>query len=509
MDNLRKWAQLCPEKPAAILYESGEAITYAGLDAQSARIAAYLVSEGLEAGAPVAVLIGNSLRYFEVCWGARRAGLYYVAISTHLKPSEIQYILEDSQAQFLFVSKEYVPMLLQMSQELLDQFEILVVNETGGEITGVLGVVIKGEGAAPELPVRPEGKDFPYSSGTTGRPKGIRQTLQPLAKETKAVNDWVSFFNFNQSMVYLSPAPLYHAAPLRYTLRCQDYGGTVVLMEKFDALGCLNAIAKYRVTHSQWVPTMFVRLLALPEDVRRAADVSSMQRVVHAAAPCPQDVKLRMLEWWGPIIWEYYGGSERNGATVISPQEWLTHRGSVGRAVLGELHIVAENGHECAAGVEGQVYFGNGPRFEYHNDPVKTASAYNAQGWSTIGDIGFVDAEGYLHLTDRRANMIISGGVNVYPQEAENLLLTHPAVEDVAVVGVPHPEFGEEVKAVVQLRPHITASAELARELIEFCREQLSHIKCPRSVDFEHSLPRTEGGKLLKRVIRDSYRGKT
>ncbi|MGQ3031368.1 MAG: AMP-binding enzyme, partial [Ferrovibrionaceae bacterium] len=281
-------------------------------------------------------------------------------------------------------------------------------------------------------------------------------------------------------------------------------GATVIVMERFDAAAALALIARHRVSHAQWVPTMFVRLLKLPEAQRKAHDLSSLVCAVHAAAPCPIEIKQRMIDWWGPIVWEYYAGTEANGATIISSAEWLTHKGSVGRAVLGEIHVMNDRDEEVAVGEQGVIYFGNGPGFEYLNDPEKTASSRNARGWSTLGDIGRVDAEGYLYLTDRVANMIISGGVNIYPQEIENILICHPGVADVAVIGVPDDEFGEAVKAVVQPAAG-EGSARLADELVALCRDRLAHYKCPRSVDFVDSLPRHPNGKLFKRLLRERY----
>jgi long-chain acyl-CoA synthetase len=276
-------------------------------------------------------------------------------------------------------------------------------------------------------------------------------------------------------------------------------------MEKFDAEQALALIERYRVTHSQWVPTMFVRLLRLPEDVKRKYDLSTHRCAVHAAAPCPIEIKRQMIEWWGPILYEYYAGSEGNGFAVINSEEWLAHPGSVGRAILGELRILDEDGRQCPPRVAGGIYFANGPKFEYHNDPAKTAGAYSTEGWSTLGDVGYVDEEGWLYLTDRKAYMIISGGVNIYPQEAENVLTAHPKVVDVAVFGVPNAEFGEEVKAVVQPVDMAQAGPPLAEELIAYCRERLADVKCPRSIDFDPELPRHPNGKLYKRILRDRY----
>jgi acyl-CoA synthetase (AMP-forming)/AMP-acid ligase II len=282
-------------------------------------------------------------------------------------------------------------------------------------------------------------------------------------------------------------------------------GGTVFVMESFDAERSLQYITRQRITHSQWVPTMFVRMLKLAQDVRARHDVSSMQVAVHAAAPCPVDVKQRMLDWWGPIVHEYYAGTENNGFCSITPQQWLQHRGSVGRAAQGVLHICDASGDELPAGEMGLVYFSDGPEFEYHNDPVRTAQSRNAKGWSTLGDIGRLDDEGYLYLVDRRAFMIISGGVNIYPQEAESVLIGHPKVADVAVIGVPSEDLGEEVKAVVQLLDPRDAGPAMEAELLAYCRQHMAAFKSPRSVDFDAALPRQPTGKLYKQLVRARY----
>jgi acyl-CoA synthetase (AMP-forming)/AMP-acid ligase II len=354
--------------------------------------------------------------------------------------------------------------------------------------------------------------DMLYSSGTTGRPKGVRHPLEglPIDAPGALVALASMLFGLNENTIYLSPAPLYHAAPLRYCMTIHRLGGTVVVMEHFDAEEALRDIEKYRVTGSQFVPTMFVRMLKLPDDVRLKYDVSSMKSAIHAAAPCPVEVKRKMIEWWGPVIHEYYAGTEGNGFCYVSSAEWLAHPGTVGRALVGEIHICGETGEELPVGEEGVIYFGGGAQFEYHNDPKKTAESRHPAHpeWSTLGDVGKLDSDGYLYLTDRKAFMIISGGVNIYPQEAENLLINHPKVADVAVIGVPNEDFGEEVKAVVQPAHWGDAGPALADELIAYCREHLSPIKCPRSVDFDPELPRHPTGKLYKRLIRDRYWGK-
>ena len=506
MSTLLQFAQHRPDKAAVVIVETGASATYSELHARSARLASFLAG-GLEQGEVVAVLLSNRLEYFEICFGARRAGLYYVPVSTHLTAGELAYILRDSGAKLLFTETCFTPLLDSLQEGLHAELNMLFVDVPFGRGDRSYQDIAS-SGPVPDLPERAMGLDFAYSSGTTGRPKGIKHALtgdRQLEAATKSAG-WVSFFDLKEDSVYLSPAPLYHAAPLRFSLRCLTDGGTVVAMQKFDAESALSAIEKYRVTHSQWVPTMFVRLLNLPFAVRDAYDLSSHEVALHAAAPCPIDVKKRMIDWWGPIVWEYYTGSERAGATTISPQDWLAHPGSVGRAAQGTLHILDSEWGETPLGVDGLICFEGGPRFQYHNDPAKTQEAHTPQGWGTFGDIGHIDADGYLYLTDRRANMIISGGVNIYPQEAENVLLEHPLVRDVAVFGVPNADFGEEVKAVVELKDSSDASQAATEILMAFCRERLSHIKCPRTVDFATALPRTETGKLLKRLIRDQYR---
>ncbi len=490
--------------PGKIAYRmaGGTAITYRELDERSNQGAQLFRALGLGVGDCMAILLENCLEFMEICWAAQRAGLYYTAISRFLKADEIAYIIADSGARVLVAS----PALLE--------------GLGGAALPPELRVFSAGDWAAaaaaqPKTPIADDvgGADMLYSSGTTGRPKGVKQPLkmQPVATLNPVMKLLgADMIGIGGDSVYLSPAPLYHAAPLRFAMLAGGMGATTIIMEKFDAEAFLRLVAEHRVTQSQLVPTMFVRLLKLPEAVRGAYDISSLRGAVHAAAPCPPDVKEAMIAWWGPIILEYYGGTEGNGVTIINSHEWLAHRGSVGRALVGEIKIVDdETGEVLPAGEIGSVYFAGGPQFEYHNLPAQTAKAYNAQGWSTLGDVGFLDDDSYLHLTDRKAYMIISGGVNIYPQEAEDVLIMHPSVQDVAVFGVPHEEMGEEVKAIVQPVDFAAAGPALARELMEFCRVRLSPLKCPRSVEFEPELPRTPTGKLLKRLLRDRYWGKS
>ena len=499
------FAERTPDRPAVIFGASGAQMSFAEFEAMSNRFAHLLRGVGVRPGDRVAVLLENHLMYMALAWGAFRSGARFVAIATHLSPDEVDYILKDSgasvlvtsKAMFAVASRARMPGLVEANRFMLD-----------GAEPGYIALE-PALGRQPTTPIadQAEGVEMLYSSGTTGRPKGILKTMPTGEFGIPAAGYRLTagLYGIDPETVYLSPAPLYHAAPLMFSMRCLRFGATVVIMEKFDAELALRMIERHRVTHSQWVPTMFVRMLRLPEETRQRTDLSSLRCVIHAAAPCPVEVKRRMIDWLGPIIWEYYGGSEGNGLTVLNCHEWLAHPGSVGRAKIGRVRICGADGEEFAVGEEGAVYFSDGPVFEYHNDPDKTAESRNQHGWSTLGDIGYLDAEGYLYLTDRKANMIISGGVNIYPQEAENRLLSHPKVVDAAVIGVPNPEYGEEVKAVVHPVDMTAAGLDLEAELLAYCRDALSHVKCPRSVDFNDDLPRRENGKLYKRLLRDRY----
>ena len=347
-----------------------------------------------------------------------------------------------------------------------------------------------------------------YSSGTTGRPKGVLRPLpdNPPREPLSLFHFLAKLWRYREDMVYLSPAPLYHSAPQAAVSLCVRSGGTAIIMEHFDPEQYLALIEKYRVTHSQLVPTMFNRLLKLPDDVRRRYDLSSLEVAIHAAAPCPVQIKEHMIEWWGPIVHEYYGATEGLGFTACDSAEWLAHRGTVGKVMLGQLHILDEQMRHAAEGVPGEIWFKTATPFEYFNDPQRTAQSRSPDGsMTTVGDVGYVDDDGFLFLTDRSTFMIISGGVNIYPQECENLLVTHPAVADAAVFGVPNDDLGEEVKALVQLIPGVDPGPALATELIAFCQQHLAKLKCPRSIEFDPALPRLPTGKLYKKALRDRY----
>ena len=496
-------AKASPDKAAIIVAETGEVRTYRQLDEASNQVAHFLRAHGLGHEDVVAIMLENTPDYYSLTWGAQRSGLRYVCISSRLTPDETDYILENSGAKLFIVSASIAATAAQLKTQLARYV-------LGGELPGYKIL----EDALAPMPLTPiaderAGVDMLYSSGTTGRPKGVRVPLpaDPAIDVGNAlVMLAVGLYRFTADSIYLSPAPLYHAAPLRWSMTIHKIGGTVVMMQKFDPEMVLAAIEKYRVTCGQYVPTHFIRMLKLPGEVRAKYDLSSLDCAIHAAAPCPVPVKEAMIAWWGPIIEEYYAGSEGNGMTFIGSNDWLAHKGSVGKAVLGTPHIMAEdNETELPPRSEGTIYFESETVFEYHGDTEKTASARNSRGWSTLGDVGWIDEEGYVYLTDRKSFMIISGGVNIYPQEIENHLVTHPRVQDVAVIGGPHDEMGEEVIAVIQPIDMAEAGDTLRDDIIAYARTKLSGVKIPRRIDFMAALPRHDTGKLYKRLLRDQY----
>ncbi|WP_310766320.1 acyl-CoA synthetase [Mycobacterium sp. Z3061] len=500
--NIADHARTAPRSPA--LLTDGGAVSFGALYDRSQRVAAALHDAGLRHGDGVALVLPNRPEFFEITWGCQLSGLYYTAVNTHFTPDEVAYVIDDSEAKAVFVDASMAELAAHIREVNASVRVHLVV---GGELVGwrCYEDALTAAGAAPPVS---DGTEMLYSSGTTGRPKAVRRAL-PLdgnGSWAQAVLEMalIHKYGMRPSSVYLSPAPLYHAAGVNYTMAVNRVGAASIMMAKFDAEAVLRLIETHRVTHAQFVPTMFVRMLKLPEAVRSKYDVSSLQCVIHAAAPCPVDVKHQMMDWFGPIIHEYYGGTEGFAGTTIGPQEWLAHPGSVGIPMTA-VHVVGEDGSELPIGESGELYFEGGPDFEYFKDPAKTASVFNDRGWRTLGDMGYLDEDGYLYLTDRSTFMIVSGGVNIYPQEVENLLIMHPKLVDAAVFGVPNAEFGEEVKAVVQPVAGITPGAELEAELIEYCRTSLATYKCPRTVEFDPELPRDPNGKLYKRRIRDRY----
>jgi long-chain acyl-CoA synthetase len=502
-------ARTSPDKPAYVMAASGETITYGELDARSNQAAHLLRSIGVGAGDAISIFMDNNPRYYEILWGAQRSGVRFTCISSKLTAGEVEYIVKDSASKAFFASAAVADVALDVAS-LIPGVALFMAG-------GAKAPYRDFESARARMPTTPvadesAGSAMLYSSGTTGRPKGVKRaaaaTPQPIDTPSPLAELSQALFGMDADTVYLSPAPLYHAAPLGWSMGVHTLGGTVIMMERFDAEQALADIEKYKVTSAQWVPTHFVRMLKLPVETRARYDLSSLKSVFHAAAPCPVPVKEQMIAWWGPIIGEYYAGTEGNGFCFITSREWLQKKGSVGRGLTASVKICDEDGEELPSRAEGAVYFAGGGEFEYHNAPEKTAESRNRHGWTTLGDVGWLDEDGYLFLTDRKSFMIISGGVNIYPQEIENLLIAHPKVADVAVVGAPHEEMGEQVVAVVQPAEGISPSEDLAAELSAFARANLSHVKAPRRIDFMAELPRHATGKLYKRLIRDAYWGK-
>jgi long-chain acyl-CoA synthetase len=496
-----------PQKAAVILASTGETLNFDDLNSRSLHLARALKHRGVTSGGHIAILLENVLDYFVISWAAQRSNLQYTPVNWHLTPRETTHIILDSGAQCLFASPR---LMRSVSESVTNLQPPAVAVVTGDAIDGAEGLnVLLAEDVSfvdQKGIDEYEGSAMFYSSGTSGTPKGIKHTLTDVPYGSTGMSNFLSsLFDFDSDSVYLCPAPLYHSSPISFSMTTQRLGGTVVLMEQFEPEEMLQLIEKYRVTHVQLVPTMFVRLLKLSEAQRSAYDLSSLQVVIHAAAPCPVEVKQKMIDWWGPIIREYYNGTEGIGMFSISTDEWLSHRGSVGRLIYGTVHILDDDGQSLPNGEIGNIWIEGTVKFEYHNDPAKTAEAYNERGWSTLGDLGSLDDEGYLYLSDRRTNLILSGGVNIYPQEVEDVLALHPQVLDVAVIGVHDDDLGQKVLAIVSPADPDNASPELAEELIEYCRERLARFKCPRGVVFDADLPRLPTGKLAKRLLKERY----
>ena len=499
-----------PDKIATIMLRSGETLRYGQLDERSTRLARLLQAAGLAPGDVVALFMENNIRYHEVYWAAVRSGMYLCAVNKYLTAEEAAYIVNDSGAKALVTSAALGEAATAMLTDLDDCPLRLAVDGTVDGYDRYEDEIAKC--SADALDDEPLGDFMNYSSGTTGRPKGIKRPLSGKGFTEPSPLDGLigNLYGVDAGTTYLSPAPLYHSAPLAFTAGVHSRGGTNVIMERFDPVEALHAIESHRITHSQWVPTMFIRMLKLDDDERLGHDLSSHRVAVHAAAPCPVDVKHQMIDWWGPIVVEYYGGTELNGMTYCNSEQWLAHPGTVGSPIMGTLHICDEAGAELANGEPGVVFFEREEMpFEYHNDPDKTDACKHPDQplWTKLGDVGYVDDDGYLYLTDRESFMIVSGGVNIYPQEIEDAMVMHPMIADVAVFGVPNDDTGEEVKAVVQLAPDIEPSDAVAKELMQHASAKLARYKVPCSIDFEAELPRLETGKLYKRLLKDRYWG--
>ncbi len=488
-----------PDKAAVVMNATGAVRTYGEIARSSGQLARVLRDQGVGRGDHVAVLLDNQAEFFDTIWAAIRLGAYVTPINWHLVAQEAGYIVDNCDAKAFVTSTRLAEVVAQMEPYMGKVSSRICVD---GDIEGFDRFDV--DRAAVEAGLgddEAEGAWMFYSSGTTGQPKGI---LPPLPEGDLGAPSFLTkmltnMFGFNEHTIYLSPgAPLYHAGPAGWTYGTQRLGGTAVVMERFEPLDVLAAIEAHRVTHVQFVPTHMIRLLKLSEEERARFDLSSLQLVAHAAAPCPVETKQRFIEWVGPIVHEFYGGSEGAGLTHIDSHDWLAHPGSVGRSMTGPIHIVDDDGEELPAGQEGEVWFSGSRSFEYYQEPDKTKQAWNQRGWSWMGDVGRVDDEGYLYLTDRASNMIISGGVNIYPREIEDALIVHPAVLDVAVLGTPDEDMGEQVTAFVQRSPGCDVTED---ELIAWCRQRLSHYKCPKEVRFVEELPRMPTGKLLKRRL--------
>lgn len=508
MSDFFEWASTEPDRTAVIVGATGERHSRRDISQRAERMAQWLVGQGLEPGDRFAVFLENRIEFLELGFAARRAGLYMTPVNTHLVADDIAYLLTNSGAKLVVASDKTLPALRQLGGGVMPACWTVDVDETDARSLA-RGLAQMDRARFVDLDDRPVGRELIYTSGTTGRSKGVLIALRPAAARgavTPADVTLARMLRLDERVVYFHPAPLYHSAPLRYSLRVLDFGGQVVLMDRFDPETSLALIERYEVTHSQWVPTMFGRMLNLPPEVRHAYDLSSHRIAMHAAAPCPTSTKQAMLDWWGDILVEYYAGSEQQGTTIITSGEWRERPGSVGRAAIGQIHIVDDNDMELKPGEIGRVYFSGGSEFEYLGDPDKTKDARNGRGWGTYGDLGYVDEQGYLFLSDRRADLIISGGVNLYPQEIENVLLGCPDVEDVAVVGAPDADLGEAPLAIVVASDARNEADRTAKQIAEFARGRLNRMQTPRGIVFVESLPRSEAGKLLRRILKEQYR---
>ena len=507
-----KYAAKNPERAAFIMASSGQSVSYAEFEMRANRMAHLLCAEGLGQRDHYSIMMENNDRYLEACAAGERTGLYYTCINSYLTADELAYILDNSESQILITSMLKLGVAIDAVAQSNKVRKVLVVDAGANQLPEGFEDYATACQSFPVTPIDNErlGTAMLYSSGTTGRPKGIIRPLpeQPPAEALPIFDFLGQLWHYREDMVYLSPAPLYHSAPQAAVNLTIRQGGTVIIMERFDPEAYLSLIEQYTATHSQLVPTMFSRMLKLPEAVRRSYDLSSLEIAVHAAAPCPVMVKQQMIEWWGPIIHEYYGATEGLGFSACNTEEWLAHPGTVGKIVLGELSVLDDEMQPLPQGSPGTLWFKTATEFEYHNDAEKTAEATSPDGeMTTVGDVGYLDEDGFLFLTDRKTFMIISGGVNIYPQESEDLLIAHPKVADAAVFGVPNVDLGEEVKAVIQVVPGTAEEESLTQELLDYLAEHLSRQKIPRSIDYIAEMPRLPTGKLYKRLLRDQYWG--
>lgn len=495
-----------PDRTACVAAATGKATTYAELDSRSNQIAHWFRHNGIGVGDGVVLLCQNSAEFYEIVWAAQRAGLYYTPVSWHSTAEEVAYVVENAGAKAFIASSRFSATAEKAASLFAGSVLTLSIFDS---IDGFTRLSDECQ-SLPTTPVDDEtsGREMLYTSGTTGQPKGVKFPLSGAAIDEVGFGDlFYQHEGYRPGAVILAPGPAYHASPLLVTLAAHRFGATVVIVDKFDAEAMLAHIEAYQVTHIGCVPAHFIRLLKLPESIRTKYDVASVEWIVHTAAPCPVDIKHAMIDWFGPVIVEVYSGTERVGGSLIRCEDWLAHPGSIGKSPDDSAHVVDESTwEELPANEIGVIYFESPEAFSYHGDEKKTQSISSPQGWRTLGDIGRIDEEGYIYLTDRKSNMIISGGVNVYPQESENRLITHPKVSDVAVFGIPNAAFGEEVKAVVQLIGGVAAGTELEAELIDYCKAVLSPLKCPRSIDFMDSLPREANGKLYKQKLIDLFR---
>ncbi len=490
----------------AVVEADGNMVTAGDLLASANQLVHGLRAAGLRPGDAIAAVLPNSLQAYEIYLAMQQAGWYLTPINFHLVGPEIAYILQDCEARAFFADARFASACA------------VAADEAGIAAEARFGIgAIDGFRAYDDLKVdqptstpeqRTLGSVMNYTSGTTGRPKGVRRTLPgtpPEESDLAAPLKGYGVTEEERDNVHLLACPWYHTAPLVMSVPSVHFGHTLVIMDRFDAQRCLELIERYRVTITHLVPTQFVRLLALPEEVRRRYDVSTLRHVIHGAAPCPPDVKRRMIEWWGPVLDEYYNSTEGVGGTIIFSDEWLARPGSVGKARgANEIVIMDERGRPLPVGEIGTVYSVARDGFEYFKDPDKTAQAKSGK-YATVGDVGYLDHDGYLYLCDRKVDMIISGGVNIYPAEVEHALIGHPKVADVAVFGVPNDEWGEEVKAVVEPAAAVTGDAALATELLAYLEGRIARFKLPRSIDFVAEMPRDPSGKLYKRKLREPY----